>query len=156
MAGFAAEANFVDSAQSQTRDGFSFDVLGKSILQSAYSANVSAQKYRDGQPGHPSTQERRLETPDRHPELGSGSAPNGRNAAGTDIGTRYRYIDDTPLVPMTEAGKANGTNAASSASGAKTRSRPNNEYVLYSYGEPVAIVCRWQCKLLWYRHFRQC
>ncbi|MBR4824176.1 MAG: DUF4329 domain-containing protein, partial [Spirochaetaceae bacterium] len=34
---------------------------------------------------------------------------------------------------------ANGTNAASSASGAKTRSRPNNEYVLYSYGEPVAM-----------------
>ena len=58
---------------------------------------------------------------------------------GTEIGTRYRYIDDTPLVPLTEAGKANGTNAASSASGAKTRSRPNNEFVLYSYGEPVAM-----------------
>ncbi len=58
---------------------------------------------------------------------------------GTEIGTRYRYIDDTPLVPMTEAGKANGTNAASSASGAKTRSRSNNEYVLYSYGAPAAV-----------------
>ena len=58
---------------------------------------------------------------------------------GTEIGTRYRYIDDTPLVPMTEAGKANSTNAASSASGTKTRSRPNSEYVLYSYGEPVAM-----------------
>ena len=56
---------------------------------------------------------------------------------GTEIGTRYRYIDDTPLVPMTEAGKTNGT--SSSGSTAKTRSRPNNEYVLYSYGEPVAM-----------------
>ncbi|MBR4824338.1 MAG: RHS repeat-associated core domain-containing protein [Spirochaetaceae bacterium] len=106
-------------------DGFSFDVLGKSVLQSAYSANVPVQKYRDGQSGHP--------------ELVSGSASNGRNERGTEIGTRYRYIDDTPLVPMTETGKANGTNIASSASGAKTRSRPNNEYVLYSYGEPVAM-----------------
>ena len=113
-------------------DGFSFDVLGKSVLQSAYSANIPAQKYRDGYVRQP-------ETPDRHPELVSGSAPNNRNAAGTEIGTRYRYIDDTPLVPMTEAGKTNGTNSSASASGAKTRSRPNNEYVLYSYGEPVAM-----------------
>ncbi|MBR4824987.1 MAG: hypothetical protein IKZ86_09310, partial [Spirochaetaceae bacterium] len=98
-------------------DGFSFDVLGKSVLQSAYSANVSAQKYRDG--------------------TGNINQPitAGRNERGSELGTRYRYIDETPLVPMTEAGKANGTNAASSASGAKTRSRPNNEYVLYSYGE---------------------
>ncbi len=103
-------------------DGFSFDVLGKSVLQSAYSANIPAQKYRDS-----------------HPELVSGSAPNNRTALGSETGTRYRYIDDTPLVPMTEAGKANSTNAASSASSAKTRSRPNNEYVLYSYGEPVAM-----------------
>ena len=107
-------------------DGFSFDVLSKSVLQSAYSANIPEQMYRT-----PSTQ--------RHPELVSGSTSNGRNERGTEIGTRYRYIDDTPLVPMTEAEKANGTNAASSASGAKMRSRPNNEYVLYSYGEPVAM-----------------
>ena len=179
LAGFAAQAMFVDSSQSQTRnaqnrmsfsdvqdsvlntrnfteyaydafgrrietkeylgdytrnlyDGFSFDVLGKSVLQSAYSANISAQKYRDGYVRQP-------ETPDRHPELVSGSAPNNRTALGSETGTRYRYIDDIPLVPMTEAGKANGSNAASSASAAKTRSRPNNEYVLYSYGEPVAM-----------------
>ena len=106
-------------------DGFSFDVLGKSVLQSAYSANVPAQKYRDGQSGHP--------------ELVSGSTLNNRTALGSEIGTRYRYIDETPLVPMTEAEKSNGTNVASSASGAKTRSRPNNEYVLYSFGEPVAM-----------------
>ena len=106
-------------------DGFSFDVLGKSVLQSAYSANVSAQKYRDGHSGYP--------------ELVSGTASSNRTALGSEIGTRYRYIDDTPLVPMTEAGKASGTNAASSTSGAKTRSSPNNEYVLYSYGEPVAM-----------------
>ncbi|MDD6487494.1 MAG: hypothetical protein PUF61_11160, partial [Spirochaetales bacterium] len=107
-------------------DGFSFDIIGKSVLQSAYSANIPEQMYRT-----PSTQ--------RHPELVSGSTSNGRNERGTEIGTRYRYIDDTPLVPMAEAGKANGTNAASSANGAKTRSRSNNEYVLYSYGEPVAM-----------------
>ena len=83
--------------------------------------------------------DRHPETSVRHPELVSGSAPNNRNATGTEIGTSYRYIDDTPLVPMTEAGKANGSNAASSASGAKTRSRPNNEYVLYSYGKPVGM-----------------
>ncbi|MBR4824340.1 MAG: RHS repeat-associated core domain-containing protein [Spirochaetaceae bacterium] len=94
--------------------------MGKSVLQSAYSANVSAQKYRDG--------------------TGSINQPitAGRNERGSEIGTRYRYIDETPLVPLTEAGKADNTNAASSASGAKARSRPNNEYVLYSYGEPVA------------------
>ena len=46
-------------------------------------------------------------------------------ALGSEIGTRYRYIDDTPLVPMVEAGKANGTNAAASTSStAKTRNRP--------------------------------
>ena len=106
-------------------DGFSFDVLGKSVLQSAYSANVPVQKYRDAHTGHP--------------ELVSGSATNNRTALGTEIGTRYRYIDDTPLVPMTKVGKANGSNAASSASSAKMRSRPNNEYVLYSYSEPVGM-----------------
>ena len=106
-------------------DGFSFDVIGKSLLQTSYPMALSEQKYRDARTGHP--------------ELVSGSTSNGRNERGTEIGTRYRYIDDTPLVPMTEAGKANGTNAASSASGAKTRSRSNNEYVLYSYGEPVAM-----------------
>ena len=120
-------------------DGFSFDVLGKSVLQSAYSANIPAQKYRDGYVRQPEMPDRHPETSVRHPELVSGSASNGRNAFGSEIGTRYRYIDDTPLVPMTEAGKANGSNAASSASAAKTRSRPNNEYVLYSFGEPVAM-----------------
>lgn len=134
---------FVDLTKSQTRDGFTFDLLGKSVLQSAYSANIPAQKYRDGlnsQSGQPGTQERHPETSvrhpatqERHPELVSGSAPNGRS----ETGTRYRYIDDTPLVPMAEAGKANGT--SSSGSTAKTRSRPNNEYVLYSYGEPVGM-----------------
>ena len=118
-------------------DGFSFDVLGKSVLQSAYSANIPAQKYRDGQIRHPELVSGSAQS--SHPELVSGSAPNNRTALGSETGTRYRYIDDTPLVPMTEAGKANGTNAASSTSVAKTRSRPNNEYVLYSYGEPVAM-----------------
>ena len=100
-------------------DGFTFDVLGKSVLQSAYSANVSAQKYRDG--------------------TGSINQPitAGRNERGSELGTRYRYIDETPLVPMTEAGKANGNTSTSST--AKTRSRPNSEFVLYSYGEPVAM-----------------
>ena len=122
LAGFADKTVFVDSARLQTRDGFSFDVLGKSVLQSAYSANVSAQKYRDG--------------------TGSINQPitAGRNERGSELGTRYRYIDETPLVPMTEAGKANSTNATASASGAKTRSRPNDEYVLYSYGEPVGMM----------------
>ena len=157
LSGFATQAMFVDSAQSQTRDafgrrietkeylgdytrnlydGFSFDVLGKSVLQSAYSANVPVQKYRDGQSGHP---ERSASTERSLRSNVSGSAPNNRTSLGSEIGTRYRYIDDTPLVSMAEAGKANGTNTASSASGAKTRSRPNNEYVLYSYGEPVGM-----------------
>ena len=105
-------------------DGFSFDVLGKSILQSAYSANVPVQKYRDGQ-------SRQLS----HPELVSGSTSNGRNERGTEIGTRYRYIDDNPLVPLSDV----DTSSAISNSASKTRSRPNNEYVLYSYGEPVAM-----------------
>ncbi|MBP5601223.1 MAG: RHS repeat-associated core domain-containing protein [Treponema sp.] len=56
---------------------------------------------------------------------------------GTEIGTRYRYIDDTPLVPLSEA--ATGGSSSVAAGGAKTRSRSNNEYVLYSYGEPVAM-----------------
>ncbi|MBP5603033.1 MAG: RHS repeat-associated core domain-containing protein [Treponema sp.] len=105
-------------------DGFSFDIIGKSVLQSAYSANIPEQIYRT-----PSTQ--------RHLELVSGSTSNGRNERGTEIGTRYRYIDDTPLVPLTEAGKSNSS--ASTSSTAKTRSRPDKEYVLYSYGEPVAM-----------------
>ena len=65
---------FVDSAQSQTRDGFSFDVLGKSVLQSAYSATIPAQKYRDGHVRHPETPDRQPVTQERHPELVSGSA----------------------------------------------------------------------------------
>ena len=130
LAGFADRAEVVDSAQSQTRDGFSFDVIGKSLLQTSYPMALSEQKYRDTQSSHPATQE-------RHPELVSGSAPNNRNAAGTEIGTRYRYIDDTPLVPLSEAAAGGGSSAA--AGGAKTRSRPNNEYVLYSYGEPVGM-----------------
>ena len=117
-------------------DGFSFDVLGKSVLQSAYSANVPVQKYRDGQSSQLSHPERSASTERSLRSNVSGSAPNGRS----ETGTRYRYIDDTPLVPMAEAGKANGTNVASSASGAKTRSRPNTEYVLYSYGEPVGMM----------------
>ena len=35
-------------------------------------------------------------------------------ALGSEIGTRYRYIDDTPLVPLTEAGKTNGNTSTSS------------------------------------------
>lgn len=54
-----------------------------------------------------------------------------------NIRKKFLHTDDTPLVPLTEAGKANGT--ASTSSTAKTRSRPNNEYVLYSYGEPVGM-----------------
>ncbi|MBP5329273.1 MAG: LysM peptidoglycan-binding domain-containing protein [Spirochaetaceae bacterium] len=106
-------------------DGFSFDIIGKSVLQSAYSANLSEQKYR---------------TPNRQSATsvtGSRTYAGGRNERGTDIGTRYRYIDDNPLVPISEAG--NSTNSSASVNGIKTRSRPNNEYVLYSYGEPVAI-----------------
>ena len=137
LAEFVAQAMFVDSAQTQTRDGFSFDVLGKSVLQSVYSANIPAQKYRDGYVRQPETPDRHPETSVRHPELVSGSASNNRNAAGTEIGTRYRYIDDTPLVPLSEAASGGGSSAAASV--AKTRSRPNNEYVLYSYGEPVAM-----------------
>ena len=98
-------------------DGFSFDVIGKSVLQSSYSATSPDQKYRT-----PTSSSRQ-------------PASSGRNTAGTEIGTRYRYVDDNPLVPLSEA----GTNSTTSTSTAKTRSRPNNEYVLYSYGEPVAM-----------------
>ena len=56
---------------------------------------------------------------------------------GTEIGTRYRYIDDTPLVPLSEAAAGGGSSAA--ASGAKTRSRASSEYVLYSHGAPIAV-----------------
>ncbi|NLF83081.1 MAG: RHS repeat-associated core domain-containing protein, partial [Candidatus Gastranaerophilales bacterium] len=59
----------------------------------------------------------------------AGFADKSTSVAPTQTQTR-----DTPLVPFNEAGTA-GT----SASGAKTRSRPSNEYVLYSYGEPVAV-----------------
>ncbi|MBO7485255.1 MAG: RHS repeat-associated core domain-containing protein, partial [Spirochaetaceae bacterium] len=106
-------------------DGFSFDIVGKSVLQSAYSANLTDQKYR---------------TPNRQSATsvtGSRTSPSGRNNRGTDIGTRYRYIDDNPLVSMPEATASSSTSANSTT--AKTRSRPNNEYVLYSYGEPVAM-----------------
>lgn len=71
-------------------------------------------------------------------------------ALGSEIGTRYRYIDENPLVPMTEAEKANSTNTTASASGAKTRSRPNSEFVLYSYGEPVAIT-----QIIWQKIFHR-
>ncbi len=43
-------------------------------------------------------------------------------------------------MPLENAGGGNtGAQASSSANGAKTRSRPNSEYVLYSNGEPVAM-----------------
>ncbi len=100
-------------------DGFSFDVIGKSVLQSAYAAIAPDQKYR---------------TPT---SISRQQASSGRNTVGTEIGTRYRYIDDNPLVPIPESG--NSTNGSASANGAKTLSRPNSEYVLYSYGEPVAM-----------------
>ena len=98
-------------------DGFSFDVISKSVLQSVAPVNLPDQKYRT-----PASSSRR-------------PASSGRNTAGTEIGTRYRYIDDNPLVPLSES----GTNPSTSTTTAKTRSRPNNEYVLYSYGEPVAM-----------------
>ena len=104
-------------------DGFSFDIIGKSVLQSAYSANLPDQKYR---------------TPNRQSATSvtsSGTSPSVRNERGTDIGTRYRYIDENPHVSMSET----AGNTISSTSLTKTRSRPNNEYVLYSYGEPVAM-----------------
>ncbi len=100
-------------------DGFSFDIVGKSVLQSAYSANLSDQKYR---------------TPNRQPNHHETST-GGRNNRGTDIGTRYRYIDEN--LPVSTPGTADNTIASTSLT--KTRSRPNNEYVLYSYGEPVAM-----------------
>ena len=56
---------------------------------------------------------------------------------GSEIGTRYRYIDDTPLVPLSEAASGGGSSAA--AGGAKTRSRASSEYVLYSHGVPAAV-----------------
>ena len=104
-------------------DGFSFDIIGKSVLQGSYPMALPEQKYR---------------TPNRQTATSvtdSGTPPNGRNERGTDIGTRYRYIDDNPLVPIPESGSSSSTSTTT----AKTRSRPNNEYVLYSYGEPVAI-----------------
>ncbi len=104
-------------------DGFSFDIIGNSVLQSAYSANLPDQKYR---------------TPNRQSATSvtsSGTSPSVRNERGTDIGTRYRYIDENPHVSMSET----AGNTISSTSLTKTRSRPNNEYVLYSYGEPVAM-----------------
>ncbi|NLK46946.1 MAG: RHS repeat-associated core domain-containing protein, partial [Treponema sp.] len=58
-----------------------------------------------------------------------------RNSSGTEIGTRYRYIDDTPLVPFSE----NATSTSAAGATAQTRSRPSNEYVLYAYGEPIAM-----------------
>ncbi len=104
-------------------DGFSFDIIGKSALQGSYPMALPEQKYR---------------TPNRQSATsvnGSGISPSGRNERGTDIGTRYRYIDENPLVPIPEVGSSTST----SISTTKTRSRPNNEYVLYSYGEPVAM-----------------
>ena len=41
LAGFADKAIIVDLAQSQTRDGFSFDVIGKSLLQTSYPMALS-------------------------------------------------------------------------------------------------------------------
>ncbi|MBO7485928.1 MAG: RHS repeat-associated core domain-containing protein [Spirochaetaceae bacterium] len=104
-------------------DGFSFDIIGKSLLQGSYPVALPEQKYR---------------TPNRQTAnsvTNTGTSLSGRNERGTDIGTRYRYIDENPLVPMPEA----GSSTSASTSTAKTRSRPNNEYVLYSYGEPVAM-----------------
>ncbi len=115
LAGFADKACSVEQTQTQTRDGFSFDVLGKSVLQTAYSANVPVQKYRDGQLGHP---ERYASTERSLRSNVSGSTPNNRTALGSEIGTRYRYIDDTPLVPLSEAG--NSTNSSASSGCAKT------------------------------------
>ena len=86
-------------------------------MQSAYSAASPDQKYRT-----PTSNSRQPDS-------------SGRNTAGTEIGTRYRYIDENLLVPLSES----GSTASTSTSTSKTRSRPNSEYVLYSYGEPVAM-----------------
>ena len=111
-------------------DGFSFDVIGKSLLQTSYPMALSEQKYRDARTGHPELVSGSAQTT-------SGTTSSGRNAAGTEIGTRYRYIDDTPLVPLSEAAASGGSSAA--AGGAKTRSRASSEYVLYSHGAPAAV-----------------
>ena len=116
--------HWLDCRVTPDNDGFSFDVLGKSVLQSVYSANLPEQKYR---------------TPNRQSATsvtGSGTYANDRNERGTDIGTRYRYIDENPLVPIPESGSSSSTLTSTT----KTRSRPNNEYVLYSYGEPVVLI----------------
>ncbi|MDD6486723.1 MAG: RHS repeat-associated core domain-containing protein, partial [Spirochaetales bacterium] len=111
-------------------DGFSFDVIGKSLLQTSYPMALSEQKYRDARTGHPGLVSGSAQTT-------SGTTSSGRNAAGTEIGTRYRYIDDTPLVPLSEA--AAGGSSSAAAGGAKTRSRASSEYVLYSHGVPAAV-----------------
>ncbi|MCQ2580032.1 MAG: hypothetical protein MJ159_05005 [Treponemataceae bacterium] len=58
-------------------------------------------------------------------------------ATGKATGERYRYIEDKPQDGANGA-NADGANASTTAA-AKTRSRPNAEYVLYSNGEPVAV-----------------
>ena len=122
LAGFADKSIFVAPTQTQTRDGFSFDIISQSDLTETPLFNVSE-----------SVRTRTTQVSDTGT---SQSTSTGRNSYGTEIGTRYRYIDETPLVPFSE----NGNSASStSAAGAKTRSRPSNEYVLYSYGEPVAM-----------------
>ena len=54
-----------------------------------------------------------------------------------NIKKKILHIDDTPLVSLTEAEKANSNTSTSST--AKARSSPSNEYVLNSYGEPVGM-----------------
>ena len=59
-------------------------------------------------------------------------------ATGKATGERYRYIEDKPQDGANGA-NADGANANEPVAAAKTRSRPNSEYVLYSNGEPVAV-----------------
>ncbi len=98
-------------------DGFSFDIAEKKVLNRTASFDVSV-KTRSGS---------------------AAAQTQTRGTNGAANGTRYRYIDDTPLVPLEQAGSGSTANAGSSAAAAKTRSRPNAEYVLYARGEAVAV-----------------
>ncbi|NLF84094.1 MAG: RHS repeat-associated core domain-containing protein [Candidatus Gastranaerophilales bacterium] len=76
----------------------------------------------------------------------AGFADKSTSVAPTQTQTR-----DTPLVPFNEKGTGSlvvgsgssssetGASSTSASTTAQTRSRPSNEYVLYSYGEPVAM-----------------
>ncbi len=97
-------------------DGFSFDVVGKTLLQTRSAPAMTEQKYRAGSAGHP--------------ELGSGSAA-GRSGAGVANGTRYRYIGDEPLVPLEQAGSAAG---GTTGGGSTNTINTNSKTVTFGHG----------------------